>query len=74
LRKEKNKIEDPRNPKKIKHNLTPLMIYGILMFVLQIRTKNLPAIWLIIAIVSLSMAPKSLFGMFFGVKSVPSVK
>ena len=29
------KIEDPRNPKKIKHKLSTLMIYGILTFVFQ---------------------------------------
>ena len=30
-----NKINDPRQPKKLKHSLTVLMIYGILMFVYQ---------------------------------------
>lgn len=29
------KIEDPRNPKKLKHKLSTLMIYGILTFVFQ---------------------------------------
>ena len=29
-----SKISDPRQPKKVKHSLTVLMIYGILMFVL----------------------------------------
>lgn len=32
LLKRLSKIKDPRNPKKIKHKLTALMIYGILMF------------------------------------------
>lgn len=30
-----SKIKDPRQPKKVKHSLTVLMIYGILMFVYQ---------------------------------------
>ena len=30
-----SKIEDPRQPNKVKHSLTVLMIYGILMFVYQ---------------------------------------
>ena len=29
------KIADPRNPKKLKHRLTVLMVYGILVFVFQ---------------------------------------
>ena len=29
------KIPDPRNPKKLKHRLTVLMLYGILVFVFQ---------------------------------------
>jgi hypothetical protein len=33
-----SKIEDPRNPKKIKHQLTVLMIYGILTFVFQMSS------------------------------------
>ena len=40
LLKRLSKIEDPRNPKKIKHNLTLLMIYGILMFVFQISSRR----------------------------------
>jgi len=35
LLKRLTKIKDPRQPKKIKHSLTVLMIYGILMFVYQ---------------------------------------
>lgn len=35
LLKRLSKITDPRQPKKIKHSLTVLMIYGILMFVYQ---------------------------------------
>lgn len=35
LLKRLSKLEDPRQPKKIKHSLTVLMIYGILMFVYQ---------------------------------------
>ncbi len=31
-------IEDPRNPKKIKHKLSALMLYGILTFVLQMSS------------------------------------
>ena len=34
------KIPDPRNPKKIKHKLTVLMIYGILMFVFQMTSRH----------------------------------
>ncbi len=33
-------IPDPRNPKKIKHRLTCLMIYGILIFVLQVSSRR----------------------------------
>ena len=33
-----SKIEDPRNPKKVKHKLTVLMIYGILTFVFQMSS------------------------------------
>lgn len=32
------KIEDPRNPKKIKHKVSTLMIYGILTFVFQMSS------------------------------------
>ena len=35
-----NKIPDPRNPKKIKHSLTLLMLYGILMFVFQMSSRR----------------------------------
>jgi len=35
-----SKIPDPRNPKKIKHKLTCLMIYGILMFVLHMASRR----------------------------------
>jgi hypothetical protein len=31
------KIPDPRNPKKLKHQLTVLMVYGILVFVFPTR-------------------------------------
>jgi hypothetical protein len=34
------KIPDPRNPKKIKHKLTMLMIYGILTFVLHMSSRR----------------------------------
>jgi len=35
-----SKIKDPRNPKKIKHKLDALMIYGILMFVFQMSSRR----------------------------------
>jgi len=35
-----HKVPDPRNPKKIKHRLTCLMIYGILIFVLQVSSRR----------------------------------
>lgn len=35
LLKRLSKINDPRQPKKLKHSLTVLMIYGILMFIYQ---------------------------------------
>lgn len=38
LLKRLSKIEDPRNPKKIKHKLSVLMIYGILTFVFQMSS------------------------------------
>jgi hypothetical protein len=52
LLKRLSKIEDPRNPKKIKHKLSSLMIYGILVFVFQIsscreatREMSRPMFW-----------------------------
>jgi len=35
-----SRIKDPRNPKKIKHGHTLLMIYGILSFVLQMASRR----------------------------------
>lgn len=35
-----SKIPDPRNPKKIKHQLTVLLIYGMLAFVLQMSSSR----------------------------------
>jgi len=35
-----SKIKDPRNPKKIRHKLSALMIYGILMFVFQMSSRR----------------------------------
>jgi len=40
LLKRFSKIKDPRNPKKIRHKLTLLMIYGILMFVFQMTSRR----------------------------------
>jgi hypothetical protein len=40
LLKRLSKIEDPRNPKKIKHTVTVLMIYGILIFVFQMSSRR----------------------------------
>jgi len=40
LLKELSQIPDPRNPLTIKHKLTSLMIYGILMFVLQSGSRR----------------------------------
>jgi hypothetical protein len=40
LLKRLSKIRDPRNPKKIKHKLTSLMVYGILGFVLQMASRR----------------------------------
>ncbi|MCP4722577.1 MAG: transposase family protein [Desulfobacteraceae bacterium] len=34
------KIKDPRNPKKVKHKVTVLMIYGLLMFILQLDSRR----------------------------------
>ena len=34
------KITDPRNPKKLKHRLTVLMIYGLLVFVFQYGSRR----------------------------------
>ncbi len=34
------KIPDPRNPKKLKHKLTVLMLYGILAFVYQVSSRR----------------------------------
>jgi hypothetical protein len=35
-----DKIPDPRNPKKLKHRLTVLMLYGILVFVFQYASRR----------------------------------
>ena len=40
LLKRLSKIPDPRNPKKIKHQLTVLMLYGILVFVYQMASRR----------------------------------
>jgi hypothetical protein len=40
LLKRLGKIPDPRNPKKLKHQLTVLMIYGILVFVFQYSSRR----------------------------------
>jgi hypothetical protein len=40
LLKRLSKIKDPRNPKKAKHKLTLLMIYGTLMFVFQMSSRR----------------------------------
>ena len=40
LLKRLSSIDDPRNPKKIKHRHTLLMIYGILTFVLQMASRR----------------------------------
>lgn len=52
LLKQLSKIKDPRNPKKTKHKLTTLMIYGILTFVFQMsscrqanREMTRPTFW-----------------------------
>ena len=34
------KIPDPRNPKKLKHKLTVMLVYGILMFVYQMTSRR----------------------------------
>ena len=40
LLKHLSRIKDPRNPKKIKHKLTILMIYGIFMFVFNVASRR----------------------------------
>lgn len=40
LLKRLKKIEDPRNPKKIKYSLSMLMIYGILFYVFQMSSRR----------------------------------
>jgi len=40
LLKRFSKIKDPRNPKKCKHKLTVIMIYGILSFVFQMSSRR----------------------------------
>jgi hypothetical protein len=40
LLKRLTKIDDPRNPKKVKHSITLLMLYGLLMFVFQIASRR----------------------------------
>ncbi|MCP3680413.1 MAG: transposase family protein, partial [Gammaproteobacteria bacterium] len=38
--KELQRIPDPRNPQKIKHKLTVLIVYGILSFVYQMSSRR----------------------------------
>ncbi len=40
LLKRLSKIKDPRNPKKCKHKMTVIMIYGILTFVFQMSSRR----------------------------------
>jgi len=40
LLKDLSKIKDPRHPKKIKHKLTILMMYGIFMFVFNVASRR----------------------------------
>ena len=40
LLKQLSKIKDPRNPKKCKHKMTVIMIYGILTFVFQMSSRR----------------------------------
>lgn len=40
LLKRLSRISDPRNPKKVKHKFTILMMYGILIFVFQIASRR----------------------------------
>ena len=35
-----SKIKDPRNPKKVQHMQTMLMLYGILMFVFHLKSRR----------------------------------
>lgn len=40
LVKKLSRIPDPRNPNKVKHQMTVMMLYGILMFVFQITSRR----------------------------------
>lgn len=40
LLKRLSKIKDPRNPKKLKHKMTVLMLYGILCFAFQMESRR----------------------------------
>jgi hypothetical protein len=40
LLKRLNQMTDPRNPKKMKHSLSLLMLYGLLMFVFQLSSRR----------------------------------
>jgi len=40
LLKKLGRIKDPRNPKKVKHKLTVILLYGILIFVLQMNSRR----------------------------------
>jgi hypothetical protein len=40
LLKELSKIPDPRQPKKVKHKLTVVLLYGLLSFVLQMAPRR----------------------------------
>lgn len=40
LLKKLSRISDPRNPKKVKHRITVVLLYGILMFVFQMTSRR----------------------------------
>ena len=40
LLKDLGKIPDPRQPKKVKHKLTVVLLYGLLSFVLQMTSRR----------------------------------
>ena len=40
LLKDLSKIKDPRNPRKLEHKMTAVLLYGLLMFVLQMSSRR----------------------------------
>jgi len=57
LLKRLNKIPDPRNPNKLKHQFTVLMLYGILVFVFQYASRRAAKCYVAIPVARIPVFP-----------------